>query len=82
MARKLAERLRAAGKIEIVLPVEANALFVRLAEQLAHDLNSRGWDFYKFIEPDLYRVMCAWATTETEIDQLVGDVLHWRKGIV
>ncbi len=82
MARKLAERLRAAGKIEIVLPVEANALFVRLAEQLAHDLNSRGWDFYKFIEPDLYRVMCAWATTETEIDQFVGDVLHWRKGIV
>ena len=82
MARKLAERLRAARKIEIVLPVEANALFVRLSEQLAHDLNSRGWDFYKFIEPDLYRVMCAWATTETEIDQFVGDVLHWRKGIV
>ena len=82
MARKLAERLRAAGKIEIVLPVEANALFVRLSEQLTHDLNSRGWHFYKFIEPDLYRVMCAWATTETEIDQFVGDVLHWRKGIV
>jgi threonine aldolase len=82
MARKLAERLRAGGKIEIVLPVEANALFVRLSEQLTHDLNSRGWHFYKFSEPDLYRVMCAWATTETEIDQFVGDVLHWRKGIV
>jgi threonine aldolase len=76
MARKLAERLRAAANIEIVLPVEANALFVRLSEQLAHDLNSRGWHFYKFIEPDVYRVMCSWATTEAEIDRFASDLLR------
>src|SRR5438105_2327651 len=76
MAGKLAERLRAAAKIEIMLPVEANALFVRLSEHLTHDLNSRRWLFYKFIEPDVYRLMCSWATTETEIDQFVGDILR------
>jgi threonine aldolase len=76
MARKLAERLRAAAKIEIVLPVEANALFVRLSEQLTRDLNSRGWHFYKYLEPDVYRVMCSWATTDGEIGRLVGDVLR------
>src|SRR5207244_6445957 len=76
MAGKHAERLRAAAKIEIMLPVEANALFVRLSEHLTHDLNSRRWLFYKFIEPDVYRLMCSWATTETEIDQFVGDILR------
>jgi len=76
MTRKLAERLRAAAKIDIVLPAEANALFVRLAEQLARDLNSRGWHFYKYIEPDVYRVMCSWATTDTDIERFVGDVLR------
>ena len=76
MTRKLAERLRAAAKIDIVLPAEANALFVRLPEQLARDLNSRGWHFYKYIEPDVYRLMCSWATTDTDIERFVGDVLR------
>ena len=76
MAGKLSERIRAGGKIEIVLPVEANAVFVRLSEQFTRGLNSRGWHFYKFIEPDVYRIMCSWATTKTEIDQFVGDLLR------
>ena len=71
-----ADRLRAAGKIDIVLPVEANAVFVRLSEQLALDLQSRGWHFYKFIEPDVYRLMCSWATTDAEIDRLTADMLR------
>jgi threonine aldolase len=76
MARKLAERLRAATKIDIALPVEANAIFVRLSEQLVQQLNARGWYFYKFFEPDIYRLMCSWATTDAEIEQFVGDVLR------
>jgi threonine aldolase len=76
MASKLAGRLSADAKIDIVLPVEANALFVRMPEQFAQDLHSRGWHFYKFIEPDVYRLMCSWATTDTEIDHFLGDVLR------
>jgi threonine aldolase len=76
MARKLAERLRAAAKIDIVLPFEANSVFVRMPKQLARDLHSRGWHFYKFIEPDVYRLMCSWATTDEEIGRFVGDVLR------
>ena len=76
MTRMLVDRLRSSAKIDIVLPVEANALFVRMPEQRAHDLHSRGWHFYKFIEPDVYRLMCSWATTDAEIDRFVGDVLR------
>ena len=76
MASKLAERLRAAAKIDIVFPVEANALFVRMPEQLAHDLHSRGWHFYKFIDPDVYRLMCSWSVTDQDFSDFVADVLH------
>jgi threonine aldolase len=75
-ARKLAERLQRDAKIDIVLPVEANAVFVRLPEVIVRNLQTRGWHFYKFIEPDVYRLMCSWATADAEIDRLITDVLH------
>jgi len=75
MAQKLLGRLREA-KIDIVFPVEANAVFVRMADELVRSLNSRGWHFYKFVEPDVYRLMCSWATTDAEIDHLVRDLLR------
>src|SRR5260370_9676498 len=74
-ASRLADRLRAAGKIDIVLPVEANAVFVRLSEQLVLDFQSRGWHFYRFIQPDVYRLICSWGTTDAEIDRLTADML-------
>jgi threonine aldolase len=75
-ARKLAERFEREAKIDIVLPVEANAVFVRLPEALTRNLKARGWRFYKLIEPDVYRLMCSWATADAEIDRFIGDVLR------
>jgi threonine aldolase len=73
-ARGLASRLRKGAGIESVFPVEANAVFVSMDERLASGLHARGWRFYKFIEPDVYRLMCSWATTEQDISDFVGDV--------
>jgi len=76
MARKLAERLRAAAQVDIVLPVEANGVFVRLPQKMHDALRSRGWHFYKFVEPDVYRLMCSWATTDRDIDAFLADLLR------
>ena len=73
-ARRLAEQLNKRAKIDIVFPVEANAIFVRLEDRVAHALHVVGWRFYKFIEPDIYRLMCSWGTDEEQIDDFVGDV--------
>ena len=73
-ARRLADGLRNKAGIESVFPVEANAVFVSMEERLASGLQARGWRFYKFIEPDVYRLMCSWATTEKDISDFVGDV--------
>ncbi len=57
-----------------MFPVEANAVFVQLDERLARALHARGWHFYKFLGPDVYRLMCSWSTTGQEISDLVADV--------
>jgi threonine aldolase len=73
-AKQLADRLQSEAKINVVFPVEANALFVRMNEELVRDLRAAGWYFYKFIEPDIYRVMCSWSVTDEEIDEFVSEV--------
>src|SRR6266481_5791978 len=73
-ARDLASRLRKEAGIDSVFPVEANAVFVSMDERLASGLHARGWRFYKFIEPNVYRLMCSWATTERDISDFIDDV--------
>src|SRR5205814_242944 len=73
-AKSLARKLTAVLGTEPVFPCEASAVFFRIPESLVTRLHERGWRFYKFIEPDVYRLMCAWSTTEARIDELVADV--------
>ena len=72
-ARALAQRLRNEAEVETVFPVESNAVFVQLNDQVVQGLYTRGWRFYKFVEPAIYRLMCSWSTTDEEIAELVGD---------
>ena len=72
-ALQLAQRLRNEAGIKNAFPVESNAVFVQLDDQLVQDLHALGWRFYKFVEPDIYRLMCSWCTTDEEISTLVGD---------
>jgi len=48
-------------------------VFVQLDEQFVRDLHARGWRFYKFVEPDIYRLVCSWSTTDEDISMLVDD---------
>ena len=78
MARLLEEKLRAAGLAQFAFPREANALFVHLPNEIAARLRAHGWQFLKFIEPDVHRLMCSWSTTESEIDEFVTDFRRAR----
>jgi threonine aldolase len=73
-AHQLAQNLQRKANVEVVFPVEANAMFVRMNDQVASGLQARGWQFYKFIEPDVYRLMCSWSTTESDIEDFIRDV--------
>jgi threonine aldolase len=74
-AQRLSDQLRSEARIDIVFPVEANAVFLRMNEHLVGELHGRGWHFYKFIEPDIYRVMCSWSVTDRDIADFVAEVV-------
>jgi len=73
-AEKLAQKLAEVAGLQPMFPREANAIFLPMPEALVRQLHERGWHFYKFIEPDVYRVMCSWSLTEQVIDDFVADV--------
>ena len=74
-ARELAQRLQKEAGIENLFPVESNAVFLRLDDQVVDGLHARGWRFFKFMEPDIYRLMCSWATAHEDISMLVADLV-------
>ena len=73
-AATLAKRMGDVVGLELAFPRQANALFLRMSDHLVAQLHARGWHFYKFLEPDVYRLMCSWATSEAVIEEFVADV--------
>lgn len=73
-AERLEEKLAKIGLTNLAFPREANALFLRLADETVERMHARGWHFYNFFEPGVYRLMCSWATTEEQLDALVADL--------
>ena len=73
-AKALAEKLTAVLGLAPAFPREASAVFLRMPVELVAQLHGRGWHFYKFIEPDVYRLMCSWSVTEEDINDFIKDV--------
>lgn len=72
-ARALADGLMALG-FALLMPVEANGVFVEFPPVVAAGLEARGWHFYRFVGEHGYRLMCSWATVPAEIAALLADV--------
>ncbi|PLX79374.1 MAG: threonine aldolase [Desulfuromonas sp.] len=78
MATLLAERLSRHPQVEVMHPVEANAVFVRMPEAMLESLQAQGWYFYTFIGSGEARLMCSWATREEDVGELVSAVESWN----
>ena len=73
-AARLARKLGEIPGFEPAFPQEANAVFIRMPEELVAPLHAKGWHFYKFLEPDVYRLMCSWAASDELLDAFIGEV--------
>ncbi len=71
-ARALADGLVRLG-FALIVPAEANGVFVRFTSAQAAGLQARGWQFYRFVGADGYRLMCAWDTSEAEVAAFLAD---------
>lgn len=74
MAALLERRVREVPGVEVLHPREVNSLFVRLPPGAADAVRARGWRFYDFIGSGGSRLMCAWDTTEADVDAFAADV--------
>ena len=71
-AQKLAEGLRQLEGVEILHPVEANAVFAKLPPAVDQRLKNAGWKYYNFIGGGA-RFMCSWKTTGGDVAALLAD---------
>ena len=75
MAALLAERVGDLAGVTISRPVQANAIFARLATPEATASLQREYDFYVWDERlNEVRWMCAWDTTEADVEQFAAAV--------
>ncbi len=72
LAQRLSAGLAALPGVEILYPVDANAVFAKLPEPTKDALKEKGWRFYSFIGGGS-RFMCSWAVTEQDVDALLAD---------
>lgn len=72
MAQRLAEGVRAVHGVEILHPVQANGAFARLPHDVSERLQKR-FRFYFWDEAEgVVRWMCAFDTTEDDVDAFVA----------
>jgi len=72
MASQLERELRAFAGLDLVYPVQANAVFVRIPPKWVEGLHQRGWHFYSIAGAE--RLMCSWDTEAADIDAFVKDL--------
>ena len=72
LAKKLSDALGNLRGVQILYPVDANAVFAKLPDKMKAGLKERGWVFYSFIGGGT-RLMCSWRTTEADVEAFVQD---------
>jgi len=72
-ARRLEEGLRNVPHFRVLMPVEANGVFVEMPPAVAAALRAQGWFFYGFIGSHGYRLMNSWASSPATIDRFIAD---------
>ncbi|GFE73813.1 low specificity L-threonine aldolase [Novosphingobium sp. TCA1] len=74
-ARRLAATVAGIDGLELIFPVEANAVFLAAPEPVLDGLRARGWRFYTFIGGGA-RFMFAWDADPVQVDRLAADVIE------
>jgi threonine aldolase len=71
-ASTLSAGLEAMAGIELLHPVQANEVFVRMDEKISQGLYESGFQFHLWPgTKDVYRLVCAWCTSEDDVAALL-----------
>jgi threonine aldolase len=76
-AKRLLQQIAGSPELEIMFPVQSNAVFVRMPGARIAALRERGWRFYTFIGGGA-RFMFAWDAQPHRVDELAADLSQNR----
>lgn len=71
LAKVLAAGLQQMPGVELLHPVQANAVFARLPLEVDQRLRAAGWKYYNFIGGGA-RFMCSWKTSAEDVNALLS----------
>ena len=75
MARRLERAIAGIPNVQVAHPVQTNAVFARIPEDLVKGMHDRGWKFYTHVgAADEARLMCSWDTTPEDVDAFAADL--------
>jgi threonine aldolase len=74
MAQRLEAAIRGLPRVRIAFPVETNAVFAAIPNDVVQALHQRGWKFYTNVGVDYARLMCSWDTTREDVDSFAADL--------
>ena len=77
-AKLLASKLEQIENIELLAPIESNAVFADFPETVHQFMQEKGWIYHIVIGDKGARLMCSWDTTEEIIDQFITDIENAR----
>jgi threonine aldolase len=72
-ATRLADAVVGLPGVQLMFPVQANAVFLAAPQPVLDELRRRGWRFYTFIGGGA-RFMFAWDADPARVDQLAADI--------
>ncbi|MCM2130145.1 threonine aldolase family protein [Larsenimonas rhizosphaerae] len=79
MATRLAEGVKGLSGVDLMFPVQANAVFIELPDEVQGRLREQGWSFYTFIGKGGVRFVCSWNTSAALVDRLIDDIRNALK---
>ncbi len=74
MAQLLAAEISGIVGVDILMPVQVNAVFARMPKAVINQMHDLGWVFYTFIGDDGVRLMCSWDTLESDIEEFSSSL--------
>jgi threonine aldolase len=75
MARRLEAAIRSLPGVHVSYPVQTNAVFAKLPDEVVRGMHERGWKFYTNVGGwEESRLMCSWDTTPEDVDGFARDL--------
>ena len=71
MAARLGQGLAAVPGVQLADPVQANAVFAELPEEMITGLQQAGFAFHRW-SGRVVRLVCAWDTRAEDVDALIA----------